>query len=70
MKLYDFKTKSEIPLTIRQANPKRRVTSANDLNPIEWSKWLYEIRKQLGCGTSRAKAYEDCKRHFEAYQNN
>jgi hypothetical protein len=61
MKLIDIKSQTEIQATGRRTTPKKRVPSANDLNPFEWSKWLYEIRRQLGRGTSRAEAYEDCR---------
>ncbi len=63
MKLYDIQTKSEIVPTGRRSSSQKALASASDLNPFEWSNWLYKIRQQLGRGTSRAAAYEDCRQH-------
>ncbi|MBS1960078.1 MAG: hypothetical protein JST80_11435 [Bdellovibrionales bacterium] len=64
MDLHDSDKKSK-PEIGRKNILGKRAASANDFNPLEWSKWLYEIRQQLNMGTSRAEAYEDCHKHYE-----
>ena len=52
----------------RQSTLEGRVASTN-FNPLEYSKWLYEIRQKLHRGTSRAEAYRDCEQHYSELLN-
>lgn len=46
----------------KKKKPKRvsKKTPGDDFSPLLWSKWLYDIRTQLGVKTTKAAAYEDC----------
>jgi hypothetical protein len=46
----------------RQNALKENAASTN-FNHLQWSKWLYEIRKQLGRGTSRSEGPRIIKRY-------
>ena len=68
MDLHEINKKSK--MEIERGNALEEHAASTNFNPLEWSKWLYEIRQQLYTVTSRSEAYEDCHQHFVEFLDN
>ena len=69
-KIMDLRDSNKnLKIKIRRESTLGERAASTNFNPLEWSKWLYEIRQQLHRGTSRAEAYQDCEQHYTGLLN-